>query len=61
MKYKPLKGKCKEYIEKGLCLGCERLAIENFEGDDNCVYIKEREQYEENYRSWRINRWGKLR
>lgn len=56
MKYKPLKGKCKEYIENGLCLGCERLAIENFEGDDNCVYIKEREQYEENYRSWRINR-----
>lgn len=23
--YKELKGKCKEYIDKELCLGCERL------------------------------------
>lgn len=45
-----LKGKCKEYLEKGLCLGCERLAIPEFTGDDNCKYIKEREDYE----NWRL-------
>lgn len=55
MAYKELRGKCKEYIEKGLCLGCERLALEYFTGDDNCIYIKEREQFEKNYYSWRIN------
>ena len=48
---KELKGKCKEYLEKGLCLGCERLAMPEFIGDDNCKYIKEREAYE----NWRIN------
>lgn len=46
-----LKGKCKEHFEKGLCLGCERLAIPEFTGDDNCKYIKEREAYE----NWRID------
>lgn len=55
MRYKELKGKCKEYIEKELCLGCERLAFEDFEGDDNCTYIKEREIFEDNYKHWRIN------
>lgn len=48
---KELKGKCKEYINKGLCLGCERLAYNDFIGDDNCKHIKEREAYE----SWKIN------
>ena len=43
---KKLKGKCKYYIEHALCLGCERLAIPTFEGDDNCIYIKEREEFE---------------
>ncbi len=41
-----LQGKCKEYIEKELCLGCERLAYPDFTGDDNCPYIKEREELE---------------
>lgn len=45
-----LKGECKEYLEKGLCLGCERLAYEDFTGDDDCIYIKEREDYE----NWKI-------
>lgn len=54
MKYPPLKGKCKEYIEQGLCLGCERLAYFDFTGDDNCSVIKEREEYEEKARNWRI-------
>lgn len=53
---KKLKGKCKKYIETEKCLGCERLAYPEFEGDDNCPYIKEREQLEENYKNWRINR-----
>lgn len=48
---KQLQGKCKEYLEKGLCLGCERLANPNFQGDDKCIYIKEREDYE----NWKIN------
>jgi len=36
-----LKGKCKEFIEKGICLGCNRLELPYFTGDDNCKYIKE--------------------
>ena len=53
MKYPSLKGKCKEYISKGLCLGCERLAYPNFTGNDNCYVIKEREEYEKRHRDWR--------
>ena len=49
---KQLQGKCKEYLDQGLCLGCERLALPNFTGDDNCIYIKEREEYE----NWNIRR-----
>ena len=49
-----LKGKCKEYIEQGKCLGCMQLENADFTGDDNCIYIKEREQLEENYKNWRI-------
>lgn len=52
--YKELKGKCKEYIEQKKCLGCNQLELENFEGNDNCIYIKEQEQMEENYKNWRI-------
>jgi hypothetical protein len=26
----------------------------NFTNDDDCPVIKEREQYEENYKNWRI-------
>ena len=47
---KELKGKCGYYFYKGLCLGCMQLALKEFEGDDDCPYIKEREDYE----SWRI-------
>ena len=36
-----LKGKCKEFIEKEICLGCNRLELPYFTGDDNCKYIKE--------------------
>lgn len=43
---KPLKGKCKEFLEKGYCLGCMQLALDDFEGDDDCIYIKEREKCE---------------
>lgn len=53
MKYKELTGKCKEYIEKGMCLGCERLAYPEFRGDDSCYVIKEREEYEKR-KEWRI-------
>jgi hypothetical protein len=50
-----LQGKCKEYIENELCLGCERLAIPTFTGDDNCPYIKEREELENWIRKTRRN------
>lgn len=53
MKYPELKGKCKEYIEKELCLGCERLSYPEFTHDDDCPVIKEREQYEKR-KNWRI-------
>lgn len=43
---KELKGKCKEYQDQKLCFGCEQLAYPDFEGDDNCPYIKEREELE---------------
>lgn len=45
-----LKGKCAYYLKKQYCLGCERLAYKDFEGDDNCPYILEREELERN--SW---------
>lgn len=54
MNYPELQGKCAEYIREEKCLGCERLSMPNFTGDDNCKWIKEREQLEENYRKWRI-------
>ena len=54
MTYQALKGKCKEYIEKGLCFGCMRCELPEFEGDDNCIYIKEREAYEQRHEDWRI-------
>ena len=53
MKYPELQGKCKEYIEKCLCLGCTRLEIPSFIGDDSCYVIKEREEYEKR-KEWRI-------
>ncbi len=53
-KYSSLKGKCKEYIEKQKCLGCERLSYPNFEGDDNCPIIMWQEEFEKKYRDWRI-------
>lgn len=37
--YKELKGICKVAIEKGLCLGCNRLELESFEGVNECKYM----------------------
>ena len=50
-----LKGKCKEYIEQGKCLGCMQLENADFTGDDNCYVIKEREQLEKNYAQTKID------
>ena len=50
-----LKGKCKKYMDEELCLGCERLACKDFTGDDNCPYIKEREELESWIRKTRRN------
>ena len=50
-----LKGKCKKYMDEELCLGCERLAYKDFTGDDNCPYIKEREELESWIRKTRRN------
>lgn len=38
--YKKLKNPCKEMLEKGLCLGCNKLELESFEGEENCVYVR---------------------
>ena len=38
--YKELKGKCKEYIDKELCLGCNRLELQEFKGLKNCKYAE---------------------
>jgi len=40
--YKELKGICKEAIAQGKCLGCNRLALESFEGVKECIYMIER-------------------
>jgi predicted Fe-S protein YdhL (DUF1289 family) len=42
MKYKKLKGICKVAIETGMCLGCNRLALESFEGVTECKYMPKR-------------------
>ena len=41
MTYKELKSPCKEMLEKNLCLGCSKLELENFEGDENCRYVRD--------------------
>ena len=40
--YPPLKEPCKSLIEKGLCLGCNKLEDLNFKSDNNCKYIKDK-------------------
>ena len=39
MSYKELKGICKIAIEKGWCLGCNRLELESFVGVNECNYM----------------------
>lgn len=38
--YKKLENPCKELLEKGLCLGCNKLENLDFKGDDKCVYVR---------------------
>ena len=35
-KYPLIAGKCKERLDNGICLGCNRLELYEFTGDDNC-------------------------
>lgn len=44
MTFEELKGKCKIFIQQGICLGCNKLEIPEFTGNDNCEYIKEIER-----------------
>lgn len=37
---KELKNPCKELLEKGLCLGCNKLELDEFEGKENCIYAR---------------------
>ena len=37
---KPLKEPCKSAIKQGRCLGCNKLEDENFEGKEDCEYVK---------------------
>ena len=38
MKYLPLREPCKTAIEKGYCMGCNRLELPNFVGKYDCKY-----------------------
>ena len=40
---KELKEPCKSLIATGRCLGCNRLELEDFEGDEKCQYIPSKE------------------
>lgn len=37
-KYEELQGLCKEVIEEGRCVGCNRLEDEEFRGVYRCIY-----------------------
>ena len=42
-KYPPIIGKCKERLDNGTCLGCNRLELYEFTGDDNCPLFRDEE------------------
>lgn len=42
-KYPPIVGKCKERLDNGTCLGCNRLELYDFTGDDNCPLFRDEE------------------
>lgn len=42
-KYPPIVGKCKERLDNGTCLGCNRLELYEFTGDDNCPLFRDEE------------------
>ena len=46
-KYPPITGKCKERLDNGTCLGCNRLELYEFTGDDDCPLFRD-EQMEIN-------------
>ena len=39
MSYPELKGICKKAIENELCLGCNRLELQDFTGLEKCKYV----------------------
>lgn len=47
MKYLPLKEPCKSAIEKGICLGCNRLELPEFQGLPGCKGSKEQKNFRE--------------
>jgi len=52
-KYPPIVGKCKERLDNETCLGCNRLELYEFTGDDDCPLFRD-EQIE-------INEKGKIK
>lgn len=51
MRYRELGEPCRSAIAEGRCLGCSKLELEGFEGDEECkIYEKKREWS----RDWRI-------
>ena len=52
-KYPPIVGKCKERLDNGTCLGCNRLELYEFTGDDNCPLFR--------YVRWNFKINGKTR
>ena len=43
--YKSITGKCKYMLDNEFCLGCNRLELEDFTGDDDCQAVKEFEKH----------------
>lgn len=58
MKYKELKGICKEAIEKEWCLGCVGLVENDWKEPEQCLYISKKEHNQLSIEQLRIG--GKM-
>lgn len=58
MRYRELGEPCRSAIAEERCLGCSRLELEGFVGDEECkIYEKKREWSREWSRDWRVAKW----
>ena len=54
-KYPPIVGKCKERLDSGICLGCNRLELYEFTGDDDCPEFRDEKGLKNEDRIYRNN------